>query len=66
MLRHRFDRPVGCRQNKHVMLLSSNTRAAKDTGDAQKPEKCLVEWMKRSKVSWSEPTRFWGVGFYDL
>jgi len=66
MLRHRFDRAVGCRQNKPAMLLSSNTRVAKDTGDAQKHEKCLVEWMKRSKVSWSKPTRFWGMSFYDL
>jgi len=48
------------------MLLSSNIRVARDTGDAQKHERCLVEWMKRSKVSWSKPTRFWGMSFYDL
>ena len=47
------------------MLLSNNTRAAKATGDAQKHEKCLVGLMKRSKVSWLEHGRFWGLCLHD-
>ena len=64
MLRHRCYRTVGCRRCKLVMLLSSNTRAAKATGGAQKHERCLEGWMKRLKVSRSSRS-FWGVRFYD-
>lgn len=44
---------------------SFNTRAAKATGGVQKREKCLAEWMKRSKVSQSKSVRFWGMCFYN-
>ena len=51
MLRHRFDRPVGCRRKKLATQLSSNTRVAKGIGGVRRHERCSAGWMKRSKVS---------------